>query len=425
MKLTEFYKQVLENVRFSVDKEDYIYIMSNDQKELLTYNGKVMVLPSKEHLDTLFVKNEEGQYVVNKLLFNPLNEDVIKGDSESIKKLKQVVELNLTHVIFAIGELLLTLASNVKLQKKISTDLEMFLATLTKAISQGQRGGVVDEKSVENWSNVYSNIAKNYENGFTVYLKKRGTIDGKTYTRVATLSSNLLDDLDNLIENTKELTTFKLNGVTIRKKDVVVFKEVFKYILKDLTTVNTITVGSNDIEAPTFISLFKLYIKVAKRNNELLTQLKFVNNEVFDSYFINNLLEEKDLENISRFKTELLDIPSDIDLSRNITNKNTSVTQPSPYPNTPVPVTPSAEVDPLRLSLYGKSGSPQPMYQQQQYYPQIQQPQFTGLNNVPQYQPQPQFAGLNTTPSIQQPQFITLNNQPTLQQPGSYYISLR
>ena len=398
MNLIEFYKRVLENVGYVIDKEDYVYIPAHGKKELVTIAGKSMVLPTMDQIESLYVKTEDGKYELSKIPFNPLSEDVIKGDSESIKKLKSCIEYRLSHSIFAIGELLITLASEPKLQKNISTDLELFLANLTKAISQGQRGGVADDKSIEKWTNIYANMITNHINSFTIYLKKKGNIDGITYTRVATITSNILDELDEHLNNLKDATSYKVSGVTLRKKDVIVFKEVFKYILENLNKNNVISVGSNDSESPTFISLFTLYLNIAKRNNTLLEYLKNINVEYYDSYYIQDLLDVKDLENIKRFKTELLDIPSDIDLTRMVTDMNNkSLIQPSPYPNTPAQVSNTTPVtsDPLLRALGGNG------YQQQS--------QVVSWN-VPQQQIQPtQPIGINSIP------------QPNISQPTSYY----
>lgn len=423
MQLLEFYRQTLENLNFHIDKEGYIYIKTRDTEELVTCGGKPLVLPTKEQINSIYQKDEDGKYEVTKIPYNPLNEDVIKGDSESIKKLKSVIEYKLSHVIFAIGELLLTLAADNKLQRKANGELIVFLGNLRKAILQGQRGGVVDEKSIDNWTNIYANLIKEQEPAFTIYLKKKGVIGDKTYTRLATLSSTILDDLDELIETANDNSTFRLCKVALRKKDVIVYKEIFNFILPELSKLNTVSVGSNDNEAPTFISLYSLFIKITKRNNYLLDELKDINKKVYKSYYVENLMEEEELEDIRRYKTELLDIPSDIDLYRAVSSKNTNRVDNAnripnnPYPTTPVKLQekPQAGGDPLMKALYGSG------YQQQQ-----QQVQPIGLNTYqPQQfnqvvQPVAQPIGINQIQSVQ-PGYIPMAGGPNIGAPSSYY----
>ena len=112
--LLSYYRKILRNVGLRVNDEGYIYIGDT----LFIVKDKPLVLPTENQLSSVMEKNENGEYVIAKIPFNPLNEDVIKGDSESLKRLKRCVERHISKSLGGLVEVLLTLASNKDLQKE-------------------------------------------------------------------------------------------------------------------------------------------------------------------------------------------------------------------------------------------------------------------------------------------------------------------
>lgn len=418
MNLIEFYTKVLNNVGITVSEDGYCYIPNGDDQVMMVVEGKPLVLPTKEHLESVYAEDDEGEMTISKLPFNPLNEDIVKGDSSSLKKLKHLIEYKLGHTVAALGESLLVLASNETLQKKANMEVCKFLAEITKAQNQGIKK-LVDEKSIDNWCALYENTVKTNRKLVNIYLKKKGKYNNETYNRLGVLSSDVYDILLNAVKDEPVV------NVKLRNKDITIFKILIKYILGELDKDNQICVGSNDSESPAFIALFSLYIKVITRTNKLLSHLKYVNKEVSDSYIVNDLITEKELEHVDNFKPELMQIPNDNDLVRtfnmanksrlggvnpDVMNKPLGTTPGIPvYPSTSKPVSMKTEEtskvvsDPLMKTLYGSAGQPT-----------MAATQPIGINSV----------GIGVGGMIQQPmmqQPIGINSIPNIANPGSYY----
>lgn len=404
MSIIEYYTNVLNSLGMIVSEDGYIYTPCGDDKELIMCNGKPLVLPTKEHLDSIYTKDEDGNYVISKLLFNPLNEDVVKGDSESFKKIKDMVEFKLGHLIFSAGDVLLTLASDKKLQGKTNLTINKFLTTLSGVTKQGVKA-IVDDKSLESWVTIYKNAISKQDKAIKIFVKKKGVIDGVNYIRVATLSSNIYEALTSAEEGTS------IYGVKLRKKDAQVYIAVFEYLLEGIEEEGIVTYGSNNTEAPAFLALFGLYLTIMDKVNKVFMHLKHVDKKTCELYEIEDLMSDTALNDIEQFKGELLTIPNETDLSRSVTKTNRTtmaeVSMPkqstsSAYPKEPVNMntgTSNASSDPLMKALYGNV--------QQQPMAQPMQQQAIGLNSIPVVQ---QPIGLN------QPML-----QPVISNPASYY----
>ena len=409
MSIIEYYTQVIENMGLTVSEDGYIYVVDGKDKSLVMSNGKPLVLPTKDHIESIYSKDEDGNPVITKLLFNPLNEDVVKGDSESFKKIKNIVEYKLGHLLFAAGELLLTLGSDKKLQGKTNLEINKFLSKLNKANNQGIKA-IIDDKSLDHWCNIYKNCLAKSEKAINIFVKKKGKVDDVNYVRVATLSSNIYEALSNA---TTEISVY---GVKLRNKDITVFKSVFEYLIEGIEDEGILSIGSNNGEAPAFLSLFSIYLRVMDKINKVFKYLTHVDKKTCEHYKVDNLMTEEQLEDITGFKSELSMIPNETDLSRTVAKANrptiggldTSVinkpTQQA-YPTTPVTMNQpqqQAGGDPLMKALYGQPT--QPVMQQ------AMAPQPIGLNSIPMQQP------VYNMPMYQQPMM-----QPVISNPASYY----
>lgn len=409
--LNKFYKQVIENLGLYVDDDGFIY-SSEEDKVMITNDGKPMVLPTQEHINSIYDKDDDGNLIVTKSLFNPLNEDVVKGDSPSLKKAKIFAERRLGHVFYLISKALLILAENKNLQRKTSLEINKFLASINEASGQNTKS-IVDGKTIESWDKIYANSLKRNIGMFMIVVKKQGKYEGETYNRLGTLGSNLYDEL---CEIEKDGTAY---DVKLRHKEAVVFKLLFEYLLEDLDDNGTVNVGSNDDVSPAFITLMSLYSKLRTRFNKITKQLKDVDKTLYDSCYVDNLVTLRELEDLDIYSSELATIPNETDLNRSIAstkpifkdpglpaellNTNTAQRQPTisniqRYPNQPVPVQqPEMEEDPLRRALGGMI-QPQPApnrYVGVNSYgtmqPQLQQP----LYQQPAYQPR-NYMGINS-----------------------------
>lgn len=318
--LIEFYKDIISSIGLNTTDDGYIFAGSSEDRQLINHNGKMMVIPTKDHIDTMFTQNEDGKIVVGKVLFNPLREDELKGNSTSFNKAKYFIETKLGHSMYVAGELLLTLANKPDLQKKSSFEINKFLSKLNEANNTGIKE-LVDEKSISNWANIYKKILNSDNGVVTIFSKKMGKIGSDTFNRTAVLRCDLYTEL--LTAN----NTIPVFDVKLRNKELIILKNMLEFLLPGIEEKpHTITVGSNDPESPAFISLMCLYIRIVTRLNKIITDLKKVDQELYESGYTNLSVTEEEISNSSIYKADVVLIPNEVDSNRQIRQHENSLT---------------------------------------------------------------------------------------------------
>lgn len=366
----DFYKDVLESMGIVVDENGYIKIDAGNNKLVdLPANGMPMVLPTKENIENMYKTDENGEVKQKLVLFNPLNEDVIKGDTISLKKLKILVENLLSRSICGLGELLLILASNEKLQKKTPLELIKYLKSLSdNNVNASKTKKLVDDKSIDTWNKLYAKTTElsTAPKVSKIFLKKAGSYKGVKYNRIAVLSLPIYKEL-------KVATTeTKISGYHLRAKDIINFKTTYEFIFSNLDGVSlddngTISIGSNDNESPGFISLMKLFITVAERINKLARPLKSIDESSVDLITFDLKITKKDVENVNVFSRELATIPGEADTSVRTPTKQPPLASIIPNKSTNNPI--------LERAMAGNQPQQVQQQQVQQQMPQQQLPQ--------------------------------------------------
>ena len=437
MALIDLYTTLLNGLGFVVTEDGYIKLPRDlKDKESPTIqvlvDNKPLVLPTREHIATA-VDYVDGKGTIIKIPFNTFREDVLKGDSLSLKKLKSTIELRLSHTFFSCGLLLLTLAYSKEVQNSITIPLKVskFLKSLREANATGVKQ-LVDDNSIKHWIDMLKNINALGKGFLSLYIAKPNGRSNVKFCRTATLTCPLLDELE---KATKETKVYK---VALRNKDIIIYKLICNFLLEDLDNENTIKEVSEDLIAPGTISAYKLYYKLALRYNELIDSLRAVSEETADSgrLPIDNV-DITELDNLNLYKAEINNIPIDTDLVVKSTQQ--PVQQPvvnnvvNPVNNVVQPQQQAEELDPVYRAIYG-GNKPQSIVPIQPIVPQ-QQPGFPlhtpAMNNniqtlVPQ---QPQLGislGFNQptiqplVPNMQQPMVQPMNMQMGYNQPIPY-----
>ena len=356
--LIEFYTEVLLSLGLVVDDEGFIYIKGSSKNVLLMSNGKPMVLPTENHLETLLDKDEDGKFVIKKIPFNVLNENSIKGDSASLTKVKTIVENRIAFGISVAGSLLLQLASNNELQRKYGNiTLNKFLGELN-SVKKPNMKTIVDEKMIESWSKIYSDSGNSKEKIVSVFLKKQGKYDNTTYNRLAVMDSPIYLSLLSMDKNNDTLC-----GVRLRNKDMDVFKLILEFLLPQMDKNNLINIGSKDNTSPGFIALFTLYIDVSEKILKVIEDLKELDKDYYDTAYYSISITKDMLTQLGVYASELRKVPNDSELQMEVTKKVTQPTQQpvhtsQAYPNTPQDIReeePMSNKDILNSILYGNA----------------------------------------------------------------------
>jgi len=429
MSIVKFYTRLVQSIGMDVSDDGFIMF---DDEQVMVKNSLPLVMPTTAHINSTISETPDGGIEINKVIYNPINEDVVKGDSESLKITKMFIEDRLARTITAAGAMLLELARNEKLQSKTSMELNNFLMSLNDAKNKDV-DKVVDEKSIDSWIKLPTKMLKDNVKPVTIFLKKLGVMDSVKFNRLATTKFELYDAL---MENTS--TNDAVLGTKLRGKDIRVFKLLFKYLVPDLEEHSKIQIGSNDGESPAFIALMKTYLKVMPHLTKTIKSLKDISEELYDGAYVSILIKDNELDTLSQYKTDLLMIPSELDTNR----KKVVVTMEKPQPvvqqqqNYPYQqptqqvVQQQVQEDPTRALLnkvlYGSGvnlvtpviqqqvAQPVQQYLPQQYMqPQQQQQVPMGLSSMmsPQMQ-QPQQYLPQQGYAVQQPQYYGQPQQP-------------
>ena len=83
MELLDIYKSILKFAGLEADAQGYVRLMGDDSKDQFLVNGKALVLPTDEQLQTM--------NTAQKMAFHPLAESTIRGESLVIQKLKDAI----------------------------------------------------------------------------------------------------------------------------------------------------------------------------------------------------------------------------------------------------------------------------------------------------------------------------------------------
>lgn len=318
--LIDLLKRLLTSIGLKYTEDGYIQIESDGIDTPVLLSNKSLVLPTQENIKTMIGPGESGENEVLKLPFNPIYEDSVKGDTKCFQQLRIIMEKRIGHTIAGLGELLLTMASDKSLQIKNTLAINKFLSSINDAKTPHNSTGrnkLIDEKSVENWLKLYESYVTKPVGLVSITVKKSGKIDGVKYNRVTTLISDLYDVLLEAKSDTA------INGVKLRNKDISVFKLLLEFMLDGIKGNQSIYEASMDKEHPAFISLTKLYIRIMSRLMPMVKVLKDINPVTGDSSFLEILIKEEELDNLSIYKPFLLTIPEEFDLIGN-TNKKSS-----------------------------------------------------------------------------------------------------
>lgn len=261
-KLTEIYTSILKFSGLDVDDKGYISTVLDDKRDPAFINGLRMVLPVDHHLRSFDPKE--------KIIFHPLTENILRGESEVIVKLKSVINIRLNFTVGIVAQSLLNLVASPELHHRLSPEQAELLTSITES----------DDKTVSNFiSQMLSGMKHAPDRIFTnIYLKRGGTFNGKRYSRVGVVTFPFYQQV---IENKVD---------KIRVKDKETFKQLFEFIFPDLNEQEQYNFGSDSHIAPYLEALMQSAANVASRLNDLLLLYKdFVEDAekiMFDSEWV-------------------------------------------------------------------------------------------------------------------------------------------
>jgi hypothetical protein len=287
VKLIPFYKELLSLGFLSADEEGYISAEMAGMPGMKTpflLEGKRFVLPTQKQLS-----NPDKREVV---IFHPLQENSLKGESDIMAKYRWAVNVRLNYVLGSICEELLNIVVSPKLHAKLSPDQALLLTSVKNA----------DEKTLTSFRAILKNMGIGNKDKCLVYIfLRRGTtvVREKKYSRAAVVWFPLLDEL---LKDDKQVF-----GVTLRTKDRAAIIQLLEFVLPGITTKGHFDKGSESDIAPFLDSLLLAVLNLAGPINTLLTDYQDFLDKPEELEYTDAWLDT--FENMSALLPEIRSIP--------------------------------------------------------------------------------------------------------------------
>lgn len=243
MKINNLYKSILKTAGMSVTNDGCISMSLVGVSTPVNIKGKRLVLPTQEHLS-----NPDW---TNRIAFHPLSENVLRGETEVLETFRRGINFNLNYYYGIISISLLRLAASNGEHSKLNPGQSEFLSHVKDA----------DDKSIEALTKLIDAMPDN-KSFISIYLKKGGTLNGKTVSRLGVVSFPLYEEL---------LTNEEPFGVNIRVKDKKILLGLIEYMIPNVNVPEFYNRGSHCQIAPFLDALMKTVMGVASPINTLLT----------------------------------------------------------------------------------------------------------------------------------------------------------
>tara|TARA_B100000700_G_scaffold331122_1_gene461573 strand:+ start:6229 stop:7449 length:1221 start_codon:yes stop_codon:yes gene_type:complete len=247
-RLINLYKTILTSAGLESDAQGRIYQKLAGESIPCTVGEKLLLLPTKEVLkDTDWT---------SAIAFHPLSENVARGESPIIKKLKELLLTRATRVLDGLAFQLLSMAANTQTHEKFSPAQLEYLTYLKDA----------DGKMVDAYRKMIGSVTIDGKHRLiNMYLKRSGTLNDTKYARLCITSLPILDKSDE-----GERTLF---GHKVRKRDFTSIPQLFEYILPGVNE-NAYSYGTHNKTAPFFHALMLSYLNIAKQLNQRVEMFK-------------------------------------------------------------------------------------------------------------------------------------------------------
>lgn len=279
MKLLGLYENILNYFGLVPDKSGFIRYAIDDKNDPVLIDDKQLVMPLQDHLRNFNPKE--------KMIFHPFAENVMRGESAVIKKLRSCINIKLNYTMGIIVKSLLNIVASPALHAKLNNE-QMSLLTVIKD---------ADEKTVINFVSLMNiGIKTRADRLFTnVYMMRGGTYTGKRFSKVGIISFPFYEELVKIEKHDK-----------LRVKDREALIAVFKFMFPNIDETEAYNYGSNE-RAPFFDALLRSSANVAARLNDILFMfeefIEDANSFVFESGWIEHI------EDMAKFEPEIRRIP--------------------------------------------------------------------------------------------------------------------
>lgn len=334
-KLNGLYSSILRAAGLVADSEGYVSL--NNQLYTGTPNtpaligGKRIVLPTDHHL-----RNPSSSTIV----FHPLREQAMRGESETVGRLRNAIGIRLNFTFQALMNEMLQLAKNRAQHKLLDPQQAVALMSVKDA--------------TENTHVAFTElILRSTEAGnkpfVSIYVKKSATIKERNYFRAGIVTFPMYEELKD---------AEKPLGYAISEKERKNLLRLMEFVIPDIQTPNSYDRGSNSGVAPHLDALMKAFGGVASRLNDQI--------DLFDNVFKQPALRIDDewveaFEDLDALQPQIQMIPSqpgNEGTNPVVTPKTTASATPTITP-TSAPMQASAPLQAVHPQAVTKPTTPQ------------------------------------------------------------------
>ena len=226
---------------------------SNSGTQALTLNGgRPWVLPTQENLKTAYDNNFA--------IFHPLNENIIKGESADVKRLRSCLLIHINYSLYTLIVAMLHIASSPELHATISPE-QTDMCVKVKKITKEQKN--LFEKLA--WDAI--NRADGIYQLVYINLSRGSTLGDKKFSRVGNVTFPFFEKLKEGVE---------ICGKKLNQADTKAFIRMFEYVFPELDKEGKYSFGSNSTVAPYLEALLKSSYNIVERILELYNNFENV-----------------------------------------------------------------------------------------------------------------------------------------------------
>ena len=258
---TEFSKRTLSGyagflaqLGIMTDKDGLTYVKEGDAWLPMTMRKRRLVLPTQDIL-----RDPNWEAVIP---FHPFSEHLNKGKSPVLESTNRIVNLRLNQTLCELLMTMVTFAVNTDAHADASAELKSYLRLIPD----------VNKKTVADFKKF---LGEHVDGGpekslITIYLKRGGELAGKTFSRMAVVSSPARKAF-----GTVEPIIFDYKFSSKRNRDYLLI--LLDYLLPKLATDIGYSVGTTAPVAPWFISMATAYVDIMTDLNRQLAVFSDVN----------------------------------------------------------------------------------------------------------------------------------------------------
>lgn len=323
MDLLEIYRSMLRYAGLEADANGYISTaVAEERKDPTIVDGARLVLPTRNQLQKFDPKE--------KIIFHPLLENIIHGESSVTKKLTDCINIRLNYTIGHVAQSLLNLLASPEFHSKLTPDQAELLTSVKD----------VDEKSVSNFMAIILHGLKTKPDRLFshIYLKRRGHKGKEVFSRLAVVSFPFYENIAN---------------EKIRQKDKQAYKELFEFMFPTIKEPDSYNYGSNSRIAPCADALMMSSVGIASALNDMLETYKefiidYSDHLKFDDYWLDYF------GNLEELRNEIRKIPLHVGMNgghtpasevpvETVTTPLSQPVQAAPAASTPVTTFPTPQ----------------------------------------------------------------------------------